>query len=297
VGSYTKDMKASLFSVALIGSLLVTSACLAAERARTPAHAPEGHAGAHAPEGHAVGHETTGPGGSKSSVQPAPGAASEHPGAEGHDKGVSQAPKPAAGTPAASPTHAHGPRQSIERNSRNENARSPSGVDTRITVNQGRTGVNNSKGFVHRQEAPVDNGRRVSPQTGVHVPHSLSRPRVVPGPTRNAIGVTPDANAGTRRIGTAPFPGVDSARGPAAATRNGTYSPGIRPPGGAPAAGGAGSGTSTLGARMGRPIGIPGSAGISGAGMARGGLRVGEIGGPAKSTGGISGTSVRAKRP
>jgi hypothetical protein len=48
---------------------------------------------------------------------------------------------------------------------------------------------------------------------------------------------------------------------------------------------------------MGRPIGIPGSAGISGTGMAHGGLRVGEVGGPAKSNGGISGTNVRAKRP
>ena len=296
MGAYNKDMKTSVFSVALMGGLLVTSACLAAERARAPAHTPEGHGGAHTPAGDAGGHQTTGPGANKSNVQPAPGAASEHPGAEGHDKGVSQAPKPAAGTPAASPTRAHGPRQSIDRNSHNDNTRPPSAVDTRITVNQGRTGVNNNKGFVHRQEAPVHSGRPVNPQTGIHVPHSISRPRVVPGPTRNAIGVAPGAHAGAHPMSTTPFPGTEGARGPASAGSS-PSSPGIRPLGGAPAAGGAGLGIGTGGAHMGRPIGIPGSAGISGAGMAHGGLRVGEIGGPAKSNGGISGTSVRAKRP
>jgi hypothetical protein len=61
--------------------------------------------------------------------------------------------------------------------------------------------------------------------------------------------------------------------------------------------GGAGSGTSTGAVRIGRPIGTPGSASISGTGMARGGLPVGQIGGPVKSNGGVSGTSVRAKRP
>jgi hypothetical protein len=289
--SYDKGMKAYLFSVALVGGILATSACLAQERARTPAHAPGGPAIA-SPTDHAGGQETPGPGGSKSSVQTPPSGASEHSGAEDHDKGVSQAAKPDAGTPAAGPTHAHGPRQSIDRNNHNDNARSPSPIDTHITVNQGRTPVNN-KGFVH-QEAPVDKGRRANPKTGIHVPHSNSRPKVVPGPTRNAIGVAPDANAGARRMSTTPFPGPDGARGPAG-TRTGTYSPGIRPLGGGPAVGGLG--TSTGGAHMGRPIGIPGSASISGAGMARGGLRVGEIGGPAKSTGGISGTNVRAKRP
>jgi hypothetical protein len=291
--SYDKGMKAYLFSVALVGGILATSACLAQERARTPAHAPEGRAGA-GPTAHAPGQETPGPGGSKSSVQTPPSAASEHSGAEGHDKGVSQAPKPDAGTPAAGPTHAHGPRQPMDRNNHNDNARSSSPIDTHITVNQGRTPVNNNRGFVYKQEAPVDKGRRANPQTGIHVPHSNSRPGVVPGPIRNAIGVAPDANAGARRMSATPFPGPDGARSPAG-TRTGTYSPGIRPLGGTPAVGGLGTGTG--GAHMGRPIGIPGSASVSGAGMARGGLRVGEIGGPAKSTGGISGTSVRAKRP
>ena len=292
---YDKDMKAYLFSLALIGGILATSACLAEERARAPAHAPEGPAAA-SPTDHPGGQETTGAGGTKSSVQTPPSAASEHSGAEGHDTGVSQGSKPDAGTHAASPSHAHGPRQTIERNSHNDNARSPSPLDTHITVNQGRTPVNNNKGFVHRQEAPVDKGRRASPQAGIHVPHAISRPRVVPGPTRNAIGVAPDANAGARRMSATPFPGADGARGPAG-TRSGPYSPGMRPLGGAPAPGGAGLGTSTGGVRMGRPIGIPGSAGISGTGMAHGGLRVGEVGGPAKSNGGISGTNVRAKRP
>jgi hypothetical protein len=284
-------MKASLFSVALIGGILATSACLAKERARAPAHAPEGPAVAN-PTDHAGGQKTTDPGASKSSAQTPPGAR-EHSGAEGHDKGVSQAPKPDPGTPAAGPTHAHGPHQPIDRNGHNDNARSPSPLDTHITVNQGRTPVNNNRGFVHRQEAPADKGRRPNAQTGIHVPHSISRPAVVPAPTRNAIGVAPDANAGARRMSTTPFPGPNGLRGPVAAPRSGAYSPGIRSPGGAPAVGGAGVGTSTGGAR----IGIPGSASISGAGMARGGLRVGEIGGPAKSNGGISGTSVRAKRP
>jgi hypothetical protein len=293
VCSYNEGMKAYLFSVALVGGILATSACLAEERARTPAHAPEGATVAN-PTDHAGGQETTAPGGSKSSVQTALGAASEHSGAEGHDKGVSPAPKPDARTGAAGPSHAHGPRQPIDRNSHNDNARSPNPIDTHITVNQGRTPVNNNKGFVHKQEAPVDKGRRASPQTGIHVPHAISRPGVVPGPTRNAIGVAPDA--GGRRMSPTAFPGTDGARGPAAPTRSGTYSPGIRP-GGAPTVGGAGSGTSTGGARMGRPIGIPGSASIGGAGMAHGGLRVGEIGGPAKSNGGISGTNGRAKRP
>jgi hypothetical protein len=291
VCSYDKGMKAYLFSVALIGSLLATSACLARERARAPAHAPEGPTVAN-PTDHAGGHETTGPGGSKSSVQTPLGAAGAHSGAESHDKGVSQAPKPNAGTPAAGPTHAHGPRQPIDRNGHNDNARSQSPIDTHITVNQGRTPVNNNKGFVRKQEAPVDKGRRTNPQAGIHVPHAISRPGVVPGSTRNAIGVAPDAS-GARRISTTPFAGTESARVPAG-TRSGTYSPGIRPLDGAPARGGLG--TSTSGAHMGHPISIPGS-GISGAGMAHGGLRVGEIGGPAKSNAGISGTSVRTKRP
>ena len=291
--SYDEGMKGYLFFAALIGGILATSACLAEERARTPAHAPEGAAVAN-PTDHAGGQETTGPDGSKSSVQTSPGAASEHSGAKGHDKGVSQAPKPDPGTPAAGPTHAHGPRQPIDRNSHNDNARSPNPIDTHITVNQGRTPVHNNKGFVHKQEAPVDKGRRASPQPGIHAPHAISRPGVVPGPARNAIGVAPDA--GGRRTSPTPFPGTDGVRGPAATATSGSYSTGSRP-GGAPTAGGAGSGTSTVGARMGRPVGIPGSASIGGAGMAHGGLRVGQIGGPAKSNGGISGTNVRAKRP
>ena len=284
-------MKAYLFCVALIGGILATNACLAAERAHTPAHAPEGRTVAN-PTDHAGGRETAGPGGSKSNVQTAPGAPSEHSGVEGHDNGFSQAPKPNAGTPAAGPTHAHGPGQSIGRNS-HDNGRSPP-IDTHITVNQGRTPVNNNKGFAHKQVSPLGKG-------GIHVPHSVSRPGVVPGPrnaspTRNAIGVVRDPNAGARRMSTTPFRRADGAQGPAAATRSGTYSSGIRPLGGAPV-GGAGSGTSTGAARMGRPIGTPGSASISGTGMAHGGLRVGQIGGPAKSSGGVSGTSVRAKRP
>jgi hypothetical protein len=156
--------------------------------------------------------------------------------------------------------------------------------------------VNNNKGFVHKEVGPLGKG-------GIHVPHSISRPGVVPGPTRNAsptrnaIGVVRDPNAGARRMSTTPFRGADGAQGPAAVTRSGTYSSGIRTPGGAPVMGGAGSGISTGAGRMGRPIGTPGSASISGTGMAHGGLRVGQIGGPAKSSGGISGASVRAKRP
>jgi hypothetical protein len=294
VCAYDVGMKAYLFSALLVGGMLVTSACLAEERARPPAHAPEGAAVAN-PTDHAGGHERSGPGPGKSSVQTPSEAGGEHSGAEGHDKGVSQGRKPDAQTPAAGPTHAHGVHQPVDRNSHNDNARSPSPIDTHITVNQGRTGVNNNRGFVHKQEAPADKGRRAN--TGIHVPHSISRPEVVPGPTRNAIGIAPDANASVRRMSPTPFPGTDGARGPAGASRSSTYSPGIRPPGGAPAVGGAGSGTSTGGARMGRPIGLPGSASISGAGMAHGGLRVGEIGGPAKTNGGINGTSVRAKHP
>jgi hypothetical protein len=290
VCSYGEGMKAYLFSAALIVGIVATSACQAKERARPPAHAPEGAAVVN-PTGHAGGDEAPSPGGG--GVQAAPATAGEHSGAVGHDKGVSQGPKPGAETPAVSATHAHGPRQPVDRNSHNDNPRSPSPIDTHITVNQGRTGVNNNKGFVHKQEAPVDKGRRANPQS-IHVPHSISRPAVVPGPTRNAIGVAPDANVGARRMSPTPFPGTGSARGPAG-TKIDTYSPGIRPPGGAP--GGGGLGSSTGGAHMGRPIGIPGSGSISGAGMAHGGPRVGEIGGPAKSNGGISGTSVRAKRP
>ena len=85
---YDEAMKAYLFSVALVGGIVVTNACLAEERAHTPAHhAPEGPAVAN--PNHAGGHEAPGPGGSPGSVQAAPGAAGEHSGAEGHDKGVS----------------------------------------------------------------------------------------------------------------------------------------------------------------------------------------------------------------
>ena len=287
-------MKAYLFSVALIGGALVTGACLAAERASTRVHAPDSHAVAN---GHVGGHETTDPGGSKSSVQAPPEAAGEHSSAGGHDPGLSKALKPGAETPAAGPIHAHGPRQPIDRNSHNDNARSPGPIDTHITVNQGRTAGSNNRGLVHRQEPPAEKGRRATSQTGIHVPRSISRPRVVPGPTRNAIGVTPDANGGARRIGVTPFPGTAGAKSPVTAARSSPYSAGIGPSGGVPAAGGAAPGISTGGTRVGRPIGIPGSATINGAGMARGAWRVGEIGGPAKNSGGINGSTVRSKRP
>jgi hypothetical protein len=276
VCAYDRDMKAYLFSLVLIGGAWV-SACLAAERASTPAHTPHGHGVANAPVG---GHETTGAGASKNSAPTAPAAPGEHPGLEGHDNSVS--------------THAHGPRQPTDRNSHNDNPRSPGPIDTHITVNQGRSAVSNNTGPVRRQGAPVDKGRRANSQTGIHVPHSIPRPSVVPGPTRNAIGVAPPPNAGAR-IGLTPFSGTGGAKSPVTAARSSPYSAGIALPGGAPAARGPVPGISTGG--VGRPIGMPGSASINGAGMARGAWRVGEIGGPAKNSGGINGSTVRPKRP
>jgi hypothetical protein len=291
--AYDRRMKASLFSAVLICSAVAVSTCLAAERSAAPAAVTDGHPAANT-AGHADGHQIPGSGDGGSSVQARPAATGERRGIDAQDKSVSKAIKPAAETPRAGPNHVHGPRQSTGPGRHDDNAKPSNPIDTRITVNQGRTPENNKKGPVHKQEGPSDKTSRASSQRGTHVPHSMARPGTVHGPTRNAIGVAPNTNGSAPRMGATAFPGAVGAKGALPATRS-TNSPDVRPWGEA-AVGGIGSGPGAGGPRVGHPM-VPGSAGINGTGMAHGALRVGEIGGPARNNGGINGSTVRPRRP
>ena len=283
-------MKAYLFSAALICGAMTIGACLAAERGAAPA--TDGQAVAH-PADHGDGHQTPNAGAS-GSVQAPPAAAGERPGADAQDTSVSKALKPDAETLPAGPTHANGPPQPTGESRHDENAKPSTPIDTRITVNQGHTLETSKKGPIPTPVGPADKASRANAPKGIHVPHAVVRSGTVHGPTRNAVGVAPDANAGVPRMGGTPFPTM-GAKSPGAGARY-TPSPGVRPPFGAPAMGRMGSGTGAGAPPAGRPM-VPGSASINGTGMARGPLRVGEIGGPAKNTGGINGSSVRATRP
>ena len=286
--TYDRSMKACLLSVALMCGAVAASASLAAERRVAPAPATEGHAAAK-PDGH----QAPAPGRSEGGVNT--DTAGERPHGDGQDESVSKALKPDAETPPHGPTHAHGPRQSIGRSSHDDNARPSNPIDTRITVNQGRTLQNNKKGPVQKQEGPSEKTSRANLRKGIRFPRSATRPGAVHGPARNAIGVLPDVNPLAPRVGAAVFPGTGGAKSLGTGL-GGTHSPGVRPQGGAPAVGGIGLGSVTTGPRLGHPM-VPGSAGINGTGVAHGAVRVGEIGGPAKNNGGINGSSVRAKRP
>jgi hypothetical protein len=275
-------MKARLLSVALICGVVAMSACLAAERSVAPAPA-DGQAATHAAD-HGDSHQTPGPDGSGSVPAP-PAAAGEPPGVDAQDKSAAKALKPDAETSPAAPTHARGS-QPTGQSSHDDNARPSNPIDTRITVNQGRLETN-KKGRVPTPEGRLDKAGRTSAPKGIHVPHAVVRSGAPHGPTRNAIGVAPDANAGASRMGGTAFPGAGGAKSPFARAGS-NPSPGVRPPPGAPPMGRTGSAIHPM---------VPGAASINGTGMARGALRVGEIGGPAKNNGGINGTSVRTKRP
>jgi hypothetical protein len=289
--AYHRRMKACLFSAALIYGAVAISA-IAAERSAVPAAATGGHAAANTAD-HPDGHQAPRSGEGGSSLQAPPDATGERHGLDSQDKSVSKAIKPGAEPPRAGPNHAHGPHQSTGPSRHDDNAKPSNPIDTRITVNQGRAPENNKKGPVHKQEGSSDK-TRASSQRGIHVPHSTARPGAVHGPTRNAIGVAPDTNGGAPRVGATAFPGRMGAESPLPATRS-TNSPYVRPRGEA-AVGGIGSGPGASGPRVGHPM-VPGSAGINGTGMARGGLRIGEIGGPARNNGGINGSTVRPRRP
>jgi hypothetical protein len=278
--SYDEVMKARIFSVVLICGAVAMSACLAAERSAAPAAATDGRAATN-PADHADGHQAPGPGGS-GSVRTQPAGAGEPPGADAQNKGVSKALRPDAETPPAAPTHAHGS-QPTGQSSHDGSARLSNPIDTRITVNQGRTPQTHRKGHVPTREAPLGNASRAN-ASRVNAPQGRRVPHAVHAPTRNAIGVAPGAV----------FPGTGGARTPAAAAHS-PILPGVRPLPGASAIGRIGS-SGTGATSIGSPM-IRRPAAINGTGMARGPLRAGEIGGPAKNNGGISGSSVRAKRP
>jgi hypothetical protein len=282
-------MKARVFSVVLICGAMAVSACLAAKRSAAPAPATDGQAATN-PADHADGHQTPGPGGS-GTVQTPPAASGERSGVDTQDKSVSKALRPDAETPKAAPTHAHGS-QPTGQSSHDDSARSSNPIDTRITVNQGRTPETHRKGHVATPGAPLGNASRAhASRANAHqsrrVPRAVDRSGALHAPTRNAIGVAP--------LGGAVFPGAGGAKTPAGAARS-PILPGVRPLPGAPAMGRIGSsGTGASAPSIGSPmIRRPGA--INGTGMARGPLRA-EIGGPAKNSGGISGSSVRAKRP
>jgi hypothetical protein len=284
--SYIEVMKARLFFAALICGAVAMSACLAAERSAAPAPATDGQAAAK-PAEHGDGHQPAGPGGS-GSVQTPPAAVGE-PRVDGQDKSTSKALKPDAETPPAAPTHAHGS-QPTGQSSHEDNARPSSPIDTRITVNQGRPLETRKKGRLAAPEGRLDKTSRTNSPKGIHVPHGAVRSGAPHGPTRNAIGAAPDLNAGAPRMGGTAFPSTGGAKTPAAASS--TILPGVRPLPSAPAMGRIGSSTPSMGSPM-----VQRPAAINGTGMARGPLRPGEIGGPAKNNGGINGSSVRAKRP
>lgn len=283
--SYDERMKACLFSAALIGSAVAVSVCLAAERSAAPAHATAGQTAAH-PTDPARGHQPSSPGGT---VQSPPAASGERSGVDVQDKSVSKALRPDAEPPPAGPIHAHGSPQPTGQ-SHDDSARPSSPIDTRITVNQGRTLETHKNGRVPTQGGPLDNASRANARQGGRVPHAVVRSGTLHGPTRNAIGVAPDINVGAPRIGGTAFPSTGGAKSPAAARS--TILPGVRPLPSAPAMGRIGSSAPS----MGSPV-VQRPAAINGTGMARGPLRPGEIGGPAKNNGGINGSSVRAKRP
>jgi hypothetical protein len=285
-------MNARLFFVALICGAVAMSACLAAERKVAPAPATDGQAAAN-PADRGDGHQTPDPRGS-GSVQTPPAAGGEPPGVDTQDKSASKALKPDAETPPAPGTHARGS-QPTGQSSHEDKARPSSPIDTRITVNQGRPLETNKKGRVAAPESRVDKAKRTNAPKGIRVPPGVVRSGAPHGPTRNAIGVVPDANIGAPRMGGTAFPGTGGAKTPIAGVGI-NPSPGLRPLPGAPPMGRTGLGTTASRPPLGHPM-VPGAASINGTGMARGGLRVGEIGGPAKNTGGINGTSVRAKRP
>jgi hypothetical protein len=291
--AYDRRMKACLFSAALICSAVAISTCLAAERSAVPAAATDGHPAANT-AGHADGHQTPSSGEGGSSVQAPSDATGERRSVDDRDKSVSKPSKPDAQTPPAGPNHAHGPRQLTGPSRHDDNAKPANPIDTRITVNQGRTPENSKKGPVYKQEGPSDKTSRANSSQGIHVPHSMARPGAVHAPTRNAIGEAPNPNGGAPLMGAPAFPGPVGAKSPLPAPR-GANSPGVRPRGEA-AVGGIGSIPGASGPRVGHPM-VPGSAGINGTGIAHGALRVGEIGGPARNNGGITGSNVRAKRP
>jgi hypothetical protein len=283
-------MKARLFFVALVCGAVAMSACLAAERSVAPAHATGDEPAAKTAD-HADGHQNPSPGGN-GSVQTPPAAAGEPPGVDAQDKGASKALKPDAETPPAAPTRAHGS-QPTGQSSHDDNARPASPIDTRITVNQGRTLETNKKGRVPAPGGRLDKANRTNAPKGIRVPQGVVRSGAPHGPTRNAIGAAPGANAGAPRMGGTAFPGTGGTKTPLAGAGS-SPSSGVRPLPGAPPRMGSGAGASTP--PVGHPM-VPGAASINGTGMARGALRVGDIGGPAKNNGGINGTSVRSKRP
>jgi hypothetical protein len=291
--AYDRRMKACLLSAALICGAVAISACLAAERSAVPAAATDGHPAANT-AGHAGGHQIPGSGEGGSSVQAPPDATGERRGVDGQDKSVSKAIKPDAETPRAGPNHVHGPRRSTGPSRHDDSAKPSNPIDTRITVNQGRTPQNNNRGSVHKLEGPAHNTSRASSQRGIHVPHAMARPGTVHGPARNAIGAAPNTNGNAPRMGVTAFPSAVGAQSPLPATRS-INSPDVRPRGEA-AVGGIGSGAGAGGPRIGHPM-VPGSVGINGTGLAHGALRVGEIGGPARNNGGINGSTVRSRRP
>jgi hypothetical protein len=293
-------MKMRFFFAALIYGALAIGASLADERKSTPVHATDGNVAS--PTDNAGGHQTTGPGESRSSAQTPPDAAGERPGVDGHDKSNSKALKPGTEADPTGPTHDRG--LPTGRNGRDDNPMPANPIDTRITVNQGRSPENNKKAILRKQGGAFDKASRANPQKGIHVPRPISRSGLPPGPARDAIGVVRlDTHARAGRLGTtAPTerPGAVGAKSVVPVT-TGTNVPGAGTARlSAPATGGRSEpGTSATGRRIGYPgatLGPASAAGINGTEMGHA-SRVGEIGGAAKTRAGINGSSVRPKRP
>jgi hypothetical protein len=203
----------------------------------------------------------------------------------------------------AGPIHHYGLREPTGRHGVHDNAMPSNSIDTRITVNQGRTLENKKKELFHKQESLSDKANRAASRKGTHVSHPTPRSRAIQGPARNAIGLTRldsdiGANRGLRR--TPLRLQAQTARRMASMREKRQHDTGDRITGPGRPRHRRPVRTKQQrerGPRASRPSGIPGPASapsINGTGMGRDASRVAQIGGAASSNGGlINGSSVR----
>jgi len=294
-------MKACFFLAALVFGILTASASPADEHEAAPLHAADGDARA-SPAADA-GHPQTASPGASTSKAPAPPEAAGQPGGNGNERNGTEALKPnPAGTGRTPPDH--GPRQSLAPIG-DDTARPGNPIDPHITVNQGRILDGKQRGLVPTPADRPGKTSRTNSQKPILVPHPVFRPSGDHAPTRNAIGVTrPEVNAGGNRVGATPGASrfETNAKNAVAVPRASTVVPGVGPPGrGASRLGGAsGFGASISGPQIGSPSATKGSASpaiINGTAIGHGAPRAGEIGGAAKTSGGINGSNMRPKHP
>lgn len=294
-------MKAGFFAAALVFGILAVSESLADEHRAAPLHVPDGDARA-SPADDATHPQAPVPGASTSNA-PARPKAGEKPGSDGHQQNRIEALKPNPEGAGHAP-HDHGAGEHVGPIG-DDMAKPGNPIDAHITVNQGRILDGKQRGLVPTPADRPGKTSRTNSQKALRAPHPLFRPNGPHAPTRNAIGVTrPDANAAGNHVGVTPTasPFETNAKNAVAVPRDGSIVREVGPPDrGASTRGGAsGLGASVTGPRIGSPSatkGSPSGAIINGTAMGHAASRAGEIGGAAQTSGGIDGSSIRAKHP